>query len=102
MFSSSSGSGSGSSSGGSGCGRGDAIPTTTSGMLATVHEDTELTSTGPEQPLPLTRDMLMVTQKRRAAELRPKPEAYAGYEHFKTFCFLPADFIDLSVVYFHL
>lgn len=44
-------------------------------MLATVHEDTELTET----PLPLTRDMLLVTQKRRATELRPKPEAYAGY-----------------------
>ncbi|KAG8280444.1 Axin-1 [Homalodisca vitripennis] len=44
------------------------------GMLATVHEDSELTET----PLPLTRDMLLVTQKRRATELRPKPEAYAG------------------------
>ncbi|XP_046660071.1 axin isoform X2 [Homalodisca vitripennis] len=63
--SSSSGSGSGSS------GREGLIG---GGMLATVHEDSELTET----PLPLTRDMLLVTQKRRATELRPKPEAYAG------------------------
>ncbi|XP_054283765.1 axin-like isoform X2 [Macrosteles quadrilineatus] len=63
-----SGSGSGSSSGGV-----TAAPPT---MLATVHEDSELVE--PPLPLPLTRDMLLATQKRRAVDLRPKPEAYAG------------------------
>ncbi|KAK7868462.1 hypothetical protein R5R35_011211 [Gryllus longicercus] len=78
---------SGSSSGGrehSGMGLGSALPT--------LHEDAELVTscsgggsmggtpvTGQtHDPLPLTRDMLMATQKRRAFELRPKPEAYAG------------------------
>ncbi|XP_075231655.1 protein axin isoform X2 [Lycorma delicatula] len=59
--------------------------TVTSSCLATLHEDCELGasdtvahSTPPLTALPLTRDMLLVTQKRRASELRPKPEAYAG------------------------
>lgn len=80
VYSSSSGSGSGSSSGSAGSGGAAAgLPTSSSGgMLATVHEDSELTGSTSEAPLPLTRDMLLVTQKRRATELRPKPEAYAG------------------------
>ncbi|XP_067006128.1 axin isoform X2 [Anabrus simplex] len=63
------------------------------GILPTLHEDVELVTSGSgagsgtggtpgtghsSEPLPLTRDMLMATQKRRALELRPKPEAYAG------------------------
>lgn len=78
--SSSSGSGSGSSSGsgGSGCAAAGLPTSSSGGMLATVHEDSELTGSTSEAPLPLTRDMLLVTQKRRATELRPKPEAYAG------------------------
>lgn len=54
------------------------------GCLATLHEDCELDAndtahgTPSLTALPLTRDMLLVTQKRRASELRPKPEAYAG------------------------
>jgi axin 1 len=58
--------------------------------LPTLHEDKELvTEMGSSwcgrlpavghDVLPLTRDMLIATQKRRAFELRPKPEAYAGY-----------------------
>lgn len=74
------------------------------GLLPTLHEDAELEvlphhhhhahhkhhsmthvhhSTHLENPeqgqgaLPLTRDMLMATQKKRALDVRPKPEAYA-------------------------
>ncbi|RZF40722.1 hypothetical protein LSTR_LSTR008671 [Laodelphax striatellus] len=88
-----------SSSSGSGGGGGTSSSNTNSGgggsqatgggYLATLHEDCELESpaaascTAAAQPrgsaaLPLTRDMLLATQKRRASELRPKPEAYAG------------------------
>ncbi|XP_052122889.1 axin isoform X2 [Frankliniella occidentalis] len=58
--------------------------------LPTLHEDAEL-STNPLSassmpppslhggpPLRLTKDMLMATERRRATELKPKPEAYAG------------------------
>jgi len=58
--------------------------------LPTLHEDTEFVTEmgsvgGSKLPpvghdiLPLTKDTLMATQKRRAFEVRPKPEAYAGY-----------------------
>ncbi|XP_021931929.1 axin isoform X2 [Zootermopsis nevadensis] len=81
--STSSGSSSGSSSGGGRDLPGGGPP------LPTLHEDTEFVtemgSVGGSKPpatghdvLPLTKDMLMATQKRRALELRPKPEAYAG------------------------
>lgn len=30
-------------------------------------------------PVRLTKDMLLVTQKHRAMDVRPKPEAYAKY-----------------------
>lgn len=60
--------------------------------LPTLHEDAELstnplsassTSMPPPSlhggpPLRLTKDMLMATERRRATELKPKPEAYAG------------------------
>lgn len=60
--------------------------------LPTLHEDAELsmsaslppsmsTSMGPTHggpPLRLTKDMLLATERRRATELKPKPEAYAG------------------------
>ncbi|KAF4522834.1 hypothetical protein B566_EDAN008096, partial [Ephemera danica] len=61
------------------------------GMLPTLHEDAEL-EVEPHShhhhrhhsqqdadlaALPLTRDMLIATQRKRAQELRPKPEAYA-------------------------
>lgn len=64
--------------------------------LPTLHEDAELSMSaslpslppsmsasmapslaGP--PLRLTKDMLLATERRRATELKPKPEAYAGY-----------------------
>jgi axin 1 len=58
--------------------------------LPTLYEDiefvTEMGSSGCGKPpavcndvLPLTKDMLIATQKRRASELRPKPEAYVRY-----------------------
>jgi axin 1 len=58
--------------------------------LPTLYEDIELvTETGSSgcgklpaignDVLPLTKDMLIATQKRRASELRPKPEAYVRY-----------------------
>ncbi|KAG8231455.1 hypothetical protein J437_LFUL000171 [Ladona fulva] len=91
------GGGSGSSSGSS-CGGGEEAAISSSvatGPLPTVHEDSELVVTGIDSVqcsstggapasqldplLPLTRDMLLVTQNSRALELRPKPEAYAGY-----------------------
>lgn len=31
----------------------------------------------------LTKDMLLVTQKHRAMDVRPKPEAYAKYVYFR-------------------
>lgn len=65
--------------------------------LPTLHEDAELsfsatlppslpaslsTSMAPPHhgaaPLRLTKDMLMATERRRAVEVKPKPEAYAG------------------------
>nr|CAD7576156.1 unnamed protein product [Timema californicum] len=66
-----------SSGGSSSGGRGTGPP---GGVLPTLHEDAELVTTAAagDSALPLTRDMLMVTQKRRALELRPKQEAYAG------------------------
>lgn len=64
--------------------------------LPTLHEDAELSMSaslppsmaasmapslgGP--PLRLTKDMLLATERRRATELKPKPEAYAGYVEF--------------------
>uniref|UniRef100_A0A146KVZ0 Axin-1 n=3 Tax=Lygus hesperus TaxID=30085 RepID=A0A146KVZ0_LYGHE len=54
--------------------------------LATLHEDEELdiTSAPPPAFAPLTKDMLMYTQKRRASDAVPKPEAFAGlYLHGK-------------------
>lgn len=83
-------SGSTSSSGSSGSSSGGGRDLSGGGPpLPTLHEDaefvTELGSAGcrklpavGQDVLPLTRDMLMATQKRRAFELRPKPEAYAG------------------------
>lgn len=67
-------------------GSGNTISGSSVGCLATLHEDCELDSndamtshsTLSLTALPLTRDMLLATQKRRANELRPKPEAYAG------------------------
>nr|CAD7432775.1 unnamed protein product [Timema monikensis] len=66
-----------SSGGSSSGGRGAGPP---GGVLPTLHEDAELVTTAAagDSALPLTKDMLMVTQKRRALELRPKQEAYAG------------------------
>nr|CAD7441682.1 unnamed protein product [Timema bartmani] len=66
-----------SSGGSSSGGRGAGPP---GGVLPTLHEDAELVTTAAtgDSALPLTRDMLMVTQKRRALELRPRQEAYAG------------------------
>ncbi|BET01889.1 Axis inhibition protein [Nesidiocoris tenuis] len=56
-------------------------------MLATLHEDEELEivpSAAPASFAPLTKDMLMYTQKRRASDAVPKPEAFAGmYLHGK-------------------
>jgi hypothetical protein len=84
-------SGSTSSSGSSGSSSGGGRDLSGGGPpLPTLHEDaefvTEMGSVGcrklpaiGQDVLPLTRDMLMATQKRRAFELRPKPEAYAGY-----------------------
>ncbi|KAJ9597773.1 hypothetical protein L9F63_011381 [Diploptera punctata] len=80
-------SGSTSSSGSSGSSSGGGRDISGAGPpLPTLHEDTELvTVEGSKMPiagsdaLPLTRDMLIATQKRRAFEVRPKPEAYAGY-----------------------
>lgn len=62
-----------------------------SGILPTLHEDTELVTTMQPsvgsvsggnhtpnlEPIRLTKDMLLVTQKRRL-DVRPKPEAYLG------------------------
>ena len=84
-------SGSTSSSGSSGSSSGGGRDLSGGGPpLPTLHEDaefvTEMGNAGcrklpaiGQDVLPLTRDMLMATQKRRAFELRPKPEAYAGY-----------------------
>lgn len=58
--------------------------------LPTLYEDiefvTEMGNSGCSKlpaigndVLPLTRDMLIATQKKRASELRPKPEAYVRY-----------------------
>lgn len=77
-LSSSSGSSSGGSSGSSGTGPGR-VDVGNTGPLPTLHEDAELvTAVGDHASLPLTKDTLIATQKRRAQELRPKPEAYAG------------------------
>ncbi|KAK3928469.1 Axin-1 [Frankliniella fusca] len=83
---SSSGSGSSSSRDPPGLGGGCPLPT--------LHEDAELSMANPMSatmsssmpppalhgtaPLRLTKDMLMATERRRATELKPKPEAYAG------------------------
>ncbi|XP_069697428.1 axin isoform X2 [Periplaneta americana] len=83
-------SGSISSSGSSGSSSGGGRDLSGSGPpLPTLHEDSELVTgtssaggskqqTAGHDVLPLTRDMLIATQKLRALELRPKPEAYAG------------------------
>ncbi|PSN42646.1 hypothetical protein C0J52_08695 [Blattella germanica] len=84
-------SGSTSSTGSSGSSSGGGRDLSGSGPpLPTLHEDAELVMGVMGYPeagrmplagndaLPLTRDMLMATQKRRAFEVRPKPEAYAG------------------------
>lgn len=47
-----------------------------SGGLATLHEDKELETTSSFPPL--TKDMLYITQQRRAVGLRPKTETFAG------------------------
>lgn len=100
--STSSGGSSGSSSGGgrdlsSGC-----------PPLPTLHEDTELVTEmgsvgGSKVPaighdvLPLTKDMLIATQKRRALELRPKPEAYAGFVAHSLASFINVPVLEIGV-----
>ncbi|XP_063229869.1 axin isoform X2 [Bacillus rossius redtenbacheri] len=65
-----------SSSGSSGSGRDASAAGPGPGPLPTLHEDAELVTAPPL--LPLTRDTLIATQKRRASGLTPKPEAYVG------------------------
>ena len=80
-------SGSTSSSGSSGSSSGGGRDLSGGGPpLPTLHEDTELVTTeGSKMPvagsdaLRLTRHSLIATQKSRAFEVRPKPEAFAGY-----------------------
>ncbi|XP_071444021.1 axin [Hetaerina americana] len=107
------GGGSGSSSGGS-CGGGEegalGGPVVT-GPLPTLHEDSELVTGGDsvqcsapggapssqlDPLLPLTRDMLLVTQNSRAMELRPKPEAYAGL-YLRQQGMLPSPYYHLNL-----
>ncbi|KAK6624205.1 hypothetical protein RUM44_011064 [Polyplax serrata] len=75
-FPGSSGSGSGSGSSSSSAGRDVGISGGPCTFLPTLLEDSELEINSDS--LPLTRDTLVATQVRRAFELRPKPEAFAG------------------------
>lgn len=75
------------------------VPPVSTSLLATVHEDKELVTTRDEHKLltdvpvglpmihslptsstfpPLTKDMLIMTQKRRAHDVRPRTETFAA------------------------
>lgn len=58
-------------------------------LLPTLHEDSEFgipqlsqSACGTPGEFKLTKDILIKTQQSRAMDLRPKPEAYAGYVLF--------------------